>query len=130
MLKTRCVKCRKSINISETYCDECKPSRYKEKKKINKITNIEEKGILDSRKWRKVRKQILIRDNNCCRYCLVNGYLESRKLEVHHLLKRVDREDLMYDSSNLITLCAKHHRMLEDMPYEEQLRLLKLKIKK
>ena len=58
--------------------------------------------------------------------CLVNGYSELRNLQVHHLRKRNDRPDLSYDMDNLITLCETHHKQLEDLPYEEQIKLLKL----
>lgn len=126
-LKTRCIKCKKSIPMGESYCDEHKPNR-RDYSKFKKKMNIEEDdtGELSGRKWRSVRKRVLIRDLNCCRYCLVNNYMEHRNLEVHHLRKRVDREDLIYDLDNLITLCHNHHKMLEDLPYEEQVRMLKL----
>lgn len=127
-LKTRCVKCKTSISMGETYCDKHKPNRKKEIKKVQKKFNIEEeeKGALSTRRWRATRARVLARDLNCCRLCLLNNYMENRKLEVHHLRKRVDREDLTYDLDNLITLCHKHHKMIEDLPYEEQLRILKL----
>lgn len=126
-LKTRCTKCKKSIPMGETYCDEHKPKRkdyknFKEKMNINQP----EKGKMSARRWRAIREQVLIRDAGCCRMCLIENYGETRKLEVHHLRKRVDREDLTYDLDNLVTLCVKHHKMLEDLPYEEQVRLLRL----
>ena len=126
-LKTRCTKCKKRIEHGETYCEEHKPKK-RDFKLFQKKLNIEneEKGILNSRKWREVREKVLIRDAGCCRLCLLNNFGEYRQLEVHHLRKRVDREDLMYDLDNLVTLCNKHHKALEDLPYEEQIRILKL----
>lgn len=124
---TRCTKCKVKIPFGETYCEKHKPKRqhYKNyKKKLNIVE--EDKGKMSARRWREVRAQVLTRDLGCCRMCLLNGYSETRNLEVHHLLKRVDREDLTYNINNLVTLCAKHHRQLEDLPLEEQLKLLKL----
>lgn len=129
-LRTRCIKCKKNIPMGETYCDKHKPKRreYKDfKKKMN--LDEEEKGRMSARKWRAVREKVLIRDAGCCRLCRLQNYGETRKLEVHHLRKRVDREDLTYDMDNLVTLCHMHHKMLEDLPYEEQLRILKLERK-
>lgn len=128
-LMTRCTKCKKSIPLGETYCEEHTPKRKKEYKDFKKKINLveEEKGSMSARRWRKIRERVIIRDLGCCRMCLVNNFTETRTLEVHHLRKRVDREDLTYDFDNLITLCNKHHKMLEDLPYEEQIRLLKLK---
>lgn len=126
-LKTRCTKCKKSIPIGETYCDAHKPKK-RDYKNFQKKMNIktEEEGVLSARKWRSIREKVLIRDAGCCRLCLLQGFGEYRKLEVHHLRKRVDREDLIYDLDNLVTLCHKHHKMLENLPYDEQISILKL----
>lgn len=124
---TRCLKCKVKISHGESYCDKHKPTKThfrNHQKKLN--IKEDEKGKMSGRRWRELRERVISRDLGCCRFCLINGYGESKNLEVHHLLKRVDREDLIYDMDNLVTLCATHHRMLEDLPYEEQLRLLKL----
>lgn len=125
-LMTRCTKCKKSIPMGETYCEDHKP-RKKDFKDFQKKINIveEEKGKMSARRWRRLRERVIIRDLGCCRMCLLNNFTETRTLEVHHIRKRVDREDLTYDMDNLVTLCNKHHKMLEDLPYEEQIRLLK-----
>lgn len=125
-LTTRCNKCRKVIPMGNGYCEKCKPKRKDSIRKKKREDREKEKGVLSTSRWRKVRHAAMVRDQGCCRMCLLNGYIEYRNLEVHHLLKRVDREDLMYNLDNLVTLCSLHHHYLEDLPYEEQKRILKL----
>lgn len=48
-----------------------------------------------------------------CEYCLSIGEVNFNNLEVHHITKLVDAPDLLLDSSNLICLCVKHHKMAD-----------------
>ena len=65
--------------------------------------------------WKKVRVEVLKRDNNQCQLC---GKFEGR-LEIHHKIPFVITKD--NSLNNLITLCAKCHRFVEN----ENLRKLK-----
>ena len=59
--------------------------------------------------WSKIRQKVLDRDNHTCQRC--NTKID--KFHIHHILpKRLDGSD-HYD--NLITVCAKCHRKVENI---------------
>jgi 5-methylcytosine-specific restriction endonuclease McrA len=49
-----------------------------------------------------------------CRLCLENGYINHNSLEVHHIIKIEDNEELAYELDNLICLCSTHHHEVEN----------------
>lgn len=53
--------------------------------------------------WEKVRAEIIKRDNGKCQLCGKPG------TQVHHILLRSKRKDLLYSKNNLICLCDKCH---------------------
>lgn len=120
-MKTRCNKCRKLIDYGNSLCDECKSKYIKDKKKDLKDKSAEKH--IKSGRWKKVRRQILLRDK-CCILCLKRGYLEYRRLQVHHIIKRTDNIELAYDPSNLITVCPTCHEELEKLAPSKQKELL------
>ena len=63
--------------------------------------------------WGEIRLDVLDRDEWQCRVCGVDA--EDTKLDVHHITpaRTFDEYDRMNDQSNLITLCASCHGMLE-----------------
>lgn len=126
-MKTRCLKCRKKIDKGESYCSECLSANRKEYKNQNKkdIKNEKAEKSLGTALWKTVRRQVLVRDNGCCQLCLTRGYIENRKLQVHHLVKRIDNEYLTYTPSNLVTVCPPCHEELEKLPVKQQMLLLK-----
>lgn len=125
-MKTRCNKCRKLIDYGNSLCDECKSSFIKEKKKYLKDKDAEKH--IKSGRWRKVRRNILLRDK-CCILCIKRGYFETRDLQVHHIEKRTDKIELAYEPSNLVTLCRKCHEEIEELSPERQRELLDYKPK-
>lgn len=67
------------------------------------------------RRWHYARRQALERDFYCCRLCLdKDNYVEREGLEVHHIIPIYKNADMVYNVDNLITLCKRHHRMVED----------------
>ena len=60
--------------------------------------------------WAEIRKRILERDNNECK--APNCHVK-RELSVHHMIKAIERPDLVMEDSNLITLCRIHHEEAE-----------------
>lgn len=58
--------------------------------------------------WKRIRKQVLTRDNNQCQLC---GKFEGR-LEIHHITPFFISKD--NSPENLITLCATCHRFVEN----------------
>ena len=124
-MKVRCLKCRKKIDRGNTYCEVCSKVNSKENKSKPKNERMEK--AIKSHQWQKVREQVLIRDKGCCQLCLVRGFIENRKLSVHHFYKRVDHEELVYVLDNLITVCPPCHNELENLSVKRQLELLKRK---
>jgi len=53
-------------------------------------------------KWRKVKKECLVRDNFTCQIC---G--ETEYLQVHHIIHKSKKQGLFFNNNNLITLCEK-----------------------
>lgn len=67
------------------------------------------------RRWHYARRQALDRDLYCCRMCLdMDNYIERENLEVHHIIPIYKNHDMAYEVNNLITLCNRHHRLVED----------------
>lgn len=67
------------------------------------------------RRWYYARRQALERDLYCCRMCLdMDNYVEREGLEVHHIIPIYKNAEMVYDEHNLITLCKRHHRLVED----------------
>ena len=67
----------------------------------------------DSALWRKIRKQVLIRDKYLCQQCLREGMHTAvcqKKMDhaVDHI-KPVKDGGKFFDMSNLETLCRAHH---------------------
>ena len=48
-----------------------------------------------------------------CKMCLAVGAINMRDLAVHHIIPITQADDLKLDDSNLITLCRRHHDMVE-----------------
>lgn len=124
---TRCSRCRKKIEFGKSLCNECYSKKNKDtKKRINKDA---EKHTKTS-KWQSVRRKVLLRDKGLCYLCLLRGRIENRRLEVHHIKKRDDlvntpEEHLIYDMSNLVTVCRPCHEELEKLSVVKQKELLK-----
>jgi len=61
---------------------------------------------LSSVRWRKLRSLIIKRDNSCCHRCFVKfNLINSVELQVHHIKPRTIHPELMFEESNLLTLC-------------------------
>jgi len=74
--------------------------------------------IRNSYRWQKVRERIKERDHYLCRLC-ISGYggrgaeLNSKDIEVHHIIPIEQDESKAFDDDNLITLCRYHHDLAE-----------------
>ncbi|WP_170958672.1 HNH endonuclease [Bacillus wiedmannii] len=61
---------------------------------------------LSSTRWRKLRSLIIKRDKGCCQRCLIKFRLiNGDQLQVHHIKPRIEFPELMFDETNLITVC-------------------------
>lgn len=113
----------KLIEFREHYCEECK-KKFLKKSILSRKSKEVDKYIKNAR-WQSLRKQILLRDK-CCLLCFRRGFVETRGLQVHHIIKRVDdiTGEGMYSPSNLVTVCRKCHEELEKLPISKQKELL------
>lgn len=126
-MKTRCRRCRKIIDFGNRLCDECHRAIIKENKKGLKNKDVEK--TTKSAKWKAVRRKVILRDK-CCVMCLSDKYVNAKNLQVHHIIKRKDNEDLIYEMSNLVTLCRDCHEKAEKMSIEDQKRIFNKYINK
>lgn len=61
-----------------------------------------------NKKWERKRRSILVRDGYMCQIC--KRYGKSVQATVVHHIKHADEyPELMYEDSNLISLCAACH---------------------
>jgi 5-methylcytosine-specific restriction endonuclease McrA len=102
--KKICSHCGKMIDFNEV-CS-CKRSNNNEYKKLYRQKNKESLKPLSTKRWKKIRSLIIKRDKGCCQRCLIKyGIINTKDLQVHHIKPRIDYPELMFDESNLITLC-------------------------
>ena len=72
--------------------------------------------------WRRCRKEILIRDNYLCQYCLQNKKIIPADT-VHHIKLLEDYPELALEPANLISLCSLcHNREHPENPYFAKLK--------
>ncbi|MEH6995410.1 HNH endonuclease [Neobacillus drentensis] len=88
-------------------------SRPKRKKEANEINKFRWSTV-----WMKKRKCIRERDKHLCQICLLERYNTQNKynfhnIEVHHIVPLIEAWDKRLKDSNLISLCAYHHKMAE-----------------
>jgi len=60
--------------------------------------------VLQRTRYRKLRKYVIALDNNKCTTC--NSII---RLEIHHIIEKNKDVSLIYDVTNMITLCHKCH---------------------
>lgn len=75
------------------------------------VRNREDKRYRDiyhSTRWRKLRKQVLLRDDYMCQACLKEGQYKTADV-VDHKIELKDDITKAYDTENLQSLCHYHH---------------------
>lgn len=111
-----CIDCGRTVGkVIRGRCDACRPAADKERHAkhghgTGRMTPArrEHQAFITSPQWRKLRKQILVRDGNACTNC---GSQSS--LTVHHLISvRTDPSSAL-DPDNCITLCRRCHGRIE-----------------
>lgn len=103
-MKKYCGKCQ-AYHDHDRNCTVGKFDRYYRDDNAYKLRN--------SRKWWDTRDQAKERDNHLCVACrLLDHYLNSRGLEVHHIKGVRDYPELVYVLANCVTLCQHHHRQV------------------
>lgn len=59
--------------------------------------------------WRKLRKEVLERDNNQCCQCGATSEESGYPLEIHHIIPPKGNKELFFDANNCVTLCKWCH---------------------
>lgn len=107
-----CRRCGKATRNKTHYCDECMPifrakqSRWQEYQKKVREEHGEHKRLYGSTYWKKLRKQVLDRDNWLCCECARQGKI-TPATDVDHIipLSQGGGNSL----NNLQSLCRKCH---------------------
>jgi 5-methylcytosine-specific restriction endonuclease McrA len=94
-------KCGRKIAHNEECC--VKKNNFSKQS----FKNVEESvKLMNTTRWRKLRKRILERDDFHCQRCFIKyKILTKTNLEVHHIKPRHKYPELVYDETNLVTIC-------------------------
>lgn len=110
MLFKQC-RCGIKIPYTDKYCPECTDLVRREKAESNRLydkTKRKNANIYGTKRWHKVRKEALIRDNYLCVCCLADNKISYADL-VHHIIEVTGNENKAYDIFNLISVCRCCH---------------------
>lgn len=72
-----------------------------------------ERTLRSSWKWTEKSKEIRDKAHYMCEVCMSEGRINLSDVEVHHIIKVKDNEDLLLDNFNLICLCTTHHHQAD-----------------
>ena len=113
-----CVKegCKGQINAEKCYM--CPFKEYKKPKPIKKVSK---KRIFVSEE---TYKKVIERDKYKCRMSSIDEC--EGWLELHHILYRSQRKDLIDEPTNCIMLCEKHHKIAHSNKKKYQPMLLEM----
>lgn len=115
------MKIKRMCNKCGFHQDKCRCSEMKSIQPTKKST-YERHKVLSTYKWKKKRAYIKKRDGYFCQRCWhVHGKLNYEKLEVHHIKNRHDYPELVFEDSNLITICGdcnKFYRGQNELDFE------------
>ena len=102
-----CSSCGKRIEFGkECSCSEKRRLERNSYKRNYYDNNKDTIKMLNNKRWKKLRKVIISRDFGHCQRCAIKfGRIEKNNLQVHHIKPRFKYPELMYEESNLITLC-------------------------
>lgn len=105
-------------------CFKIVPLRHKCPHEVHEKSHDEYRHYYKTVKWQKIREYVVKRQPICarCKELARIGKKEitaldfmygNDRLEVHHIYKIRDREDLVYELSNLVPLCSKCHSYVD-----------------
>ena len=85
--------------------------RYNQEVRHNKH-NSEYTAFYNSTQWRKLRQQVLMRDNYLCQHCLAEGVVNDKNLIVHHKIELKRDWSKRLDMENLEVVCFSCHNKI------------------
>ena len=94
-------------------CGRIHPSDRECKRIYNKRTD-KESSLRSKSIWQKKRAEIRDNAKHLCEVCLDEDKINYKNIEVHHIDKLRDRQELFLENDNLICLCSYHHKMADD----------------
>lgn len=111
-----CPRCKRKMPLEvKGQCEECKRSRYKYLKTLPNVKRDRVQRVYNNPQWARIRLEAIRRANGLCEVCKAQGRLKAGN-EVHHIVKVVNgNNDTNYDLNNLIFVCTKCHRAIENM---------------
>ncbi len=120
-----CLKEGSKEQINAEKCYMCPYKEYKTGKKPKKATKSDKKRQKSDKKVsHETYMQVYNRDNGMCQM-----FFESECegwLELHHILYRSERRDLIDEPTNCIMLCKKHHELAHSNKKKYQPMLLEM----
>lgn len=107
-----CACCGASTRNKNHYCDQCqhvlKEKKDTWKRHQDQLKRLGKKRVYDTGFWRKVRKQVLQRDNYLCVMCAKQGRI-TPATDVDHIIPVAKGGSNMPD--NLQSLCHECHKI-------------------
>lgn len=106
--------CRQLIPVSKRYCEKhqyIQDQKNKQYEKDYNQTRYERNPLTanyHTMRWKRLRENVLARDNYLCQECLKKGLI-TQASQVDHLESAVTRPDLFWDMDNLDSKCASCH---------------------
>ena len=77
--------------------------------RLIKLIKQDASKFYNSTAWKRMREQILIRDNHECQHCKKEGKVSTNNLQVHHTKEIKEYPELAMKPDNLTTLCGACH---------------------
>lgn len=122
--KKTCGGCSKIIDYNSV-C-ECQKTRRRQSNKKYLDKHGESARVLTTARWAQKRKSIILRDKGYCQRCLIKyNWITGENLQVHHIKPRINYPELIFEDSNLITLCKRCNLQLgikETLDFEWELK--------
>ena len=117
MLKTLCQYsgCDEMAEIGHTYCakhlleSQKKHQEWLENHKKKPFENAIRCNNYNNAEWRRLRMEVLKRDNYQCQQCGITAEESDYPLEIHHVIPPKGNKELFYDINNCVTLCKVCH---------------------
>lgn len=124
--KLECVQCGEEYEVtpavkdSSSYCSyQCRSKYFSENMTGSNSPAWSEHNIGShyyGANWNDIRQKVLQRDNGCCVICGRGEEELGQSPDVHHIkpLRRYDNPEDANELDNLVTLCRKHHGIIEN----------------
>lgn len=98
------------------YCGRIHPIDYQcPSSPKRKSQHTEQSKLRNTSRWQRKREEVKERDRYLCRYCLEQGKIKYKGIEVHHIIPLIEdtEHERAFDNDWLISLCAEHHKQAD-----------------